>query len=72
MQDNKLDRIIEQIAKEKHTTTEDIRKQMQDAMELAMKSKNPKVQKRWASIPRAGEKPTLEELIAYISKKLPG
>jgi len=62
-----LDKIIKEIAKQHHTTPEQVRREMEAAMAEAKQSKNPAVQARWASIPHKGDEVTLEELIDYIA-----
>ena len=46
------------------------RKEMQKAMDLAMASKDPIIQARWARIPRSGEKVTLEEFVEYVATQV--
>ena len=67
MDKDKIDAILKQIAFSQHTTVEDVRKEILLAMEEAQQSQDPLVQARWAMIPCAGAKPTIEELITYIA-----
>ncbi len=70
MQKRKLDKIIEEVAKANHTTAEEVRREMQAAMETGQASSDPETQKIWRSIPRKGEKLTLEEFIEYMIKRI--
>lgn len=72
MKRDKFDTILEQIAKKEHTTKAHVRQEMQKAMDLAMASPDPVIQARWARIPKAGEKLTLEEFVAYVSAQAYG
>lgn len=58
-------RAIERIAKENHTTVEEVRLQIKVAMINSLVSDDPKVKAYWQSIPYEGDVPTPEELIAY-------
>lgn len=62
-----LDKIIKKIAKQHHTTPEQVRREMEAAMEEPKRSHDPAVQARWNAIPHKGEDVTLEELINYIA-----
>ena len=66
MSDSKFVNVIAQIARKNHTTPEKVRAQIQYAMDMAMKSSDPGVQARWASIPRKGDRLTLEEFVSYL------
>ena len=63
----RINDILETIAIVHHTTVDEVRKEILLVMEEAQKSQDPLVQARWAMIPCKGEKPTIEELIIYIS-----
>lgn len=63
-------RSIEKIAAKEGTTPEMVRKHIQLAMLNGLISDDPKVRAEWAKIPRAGEVPTPEELIAYYAAQL--
>ena len=71
MKNQKLEAVLEQIAWENHVAKQQVRLQMQRAMDEAMASTDPVVQARWAAVPRKGEKVTLEEFIAYLASMLP-
>lgn len=66
MTKQELDRILIQVAAQNHTTVDNVRKEIQIAMDIAMNSPNPATRTKWAAIPHKGEKPTMEELIEYV------
>lgn len=71
MKEEKMEAILKQIAKAHHTTPKKVRQEMQMAMDAALASPDPVIQAQWAAIPKKGEKPTLEEFVAYIASKVP-
>ena len=64
-----LEKIIQQIAVTNRTSSREVREKMQLAMDAAMENPDPAVQAMWASIPRKGSKPTLEEFMDYLIGK---
>lgn len=70
MKDLKYEMVLNRIAKENHTTVANVRKEMQSAMDLAMASRDPLVQARWAAIPKKGGRLTLEEFVTYLAKRM--
>lgn len=58
-------RAIERIAKENHSTVEEVRLQIKVAMINGLASDEPKIKAYWQSIPCEGDVPTPEEFIAY-------
>ena len=68
MGNKKLDMIIENIAKQNHTTVAEVRNEMIAAMEEARQSSDPAVQARWANIPHKGNEPTIEEFVSYLAR----
>ena len=69
MEKDKFNRVLEEIARNHHTTVQEVRKEMEFAMQAGQSSPDPAVQARWNSIPRKGDKLTLEEFIDYIIKR---
>lgn len=65
-----LDEIIIQIAKKENVTPDHVRREMMRAMKKGQESPDPAVQARWASIPRQGEEPTLEEFFEYLVQRV--
>lgn len=68
MESPKFKHILEIIAHQHNTSVDEVRKEMQSALEEGQKSNDPAVQALWASIPRKGAELTLEEFIAYVSE----
>lgn len=60
---------IRNVAQIHGTTERAVRQEIQRAMDIAMKSPDPKVQKIWASIPRKGKEVTVEELIEWAARQ---
>ncbi len=65
-------RALEEIARREGTSVEHVRKHIQVAIISGMTSPDPNVRAEWEKIPRAGEYPTPEELIAYGIMRLRG
>ena len=70
MQD--MEHIWKQIAREDNTTVENVRAEIQRAIDAAMADPDPTIQRKWAAIPSKTGKPTPEELLVYIVKKTRG
>lgn len=60
------DQVISQIAQDHHTTPENVRREMMLAMEEAQRTKDPNARAKWDTIPRKGNKITLEEFLDYL------
>lgn len=67
MTEKQFDRILRETAKQYNTTPEHVRQEMQLAMDEAMRNPDPTVQAKWASIPRKGDVPTLEEFVEHMA-----
>lgn len=65
MNEYQIEAILASIAKNDHTTVENVRKEIQLAMEVAQQSNDPNIQSLWRSIPSAGEHVTIEEFLNY-------
>ena len=63
----KFELMLAEIARRNGTTKEQVRREMQIAMESGMNSADPLVQHRWKRIPKQGEKLTLEEFEDYLA-----
>ncbi|MBQ8237056.1 MAG: sporulation initiation factor Spo0A [Oscillospiraceae bacterium] len=70
MSKRRMRHILEQIASDHHTTPQEVRRQMQLALDEAQSCTDPVVQARWRSIPHKGKKVTLEEFLEYASNSL--
>ena len=56
---------IRNVAQLHGTSERTVRREIKMAMDAAMKSPDPRVQRIWASIPRKGKELTVEELIEW-------
>ncbi|MBQ9148156.1 MAG: hypothetical protein IJX69_01180 [Oscillospiraceae bacterium] len=65
MNTKKMRRILEKIAQTKHTTPEQVRREMEHALAEAQASSDPLIQARWERIPHRGKEVTLEEFLEY-------
>lgn len=62
--------VIQQIARREGTTPEMVRKHIQVAMLNGLISDDPKMKAQWERIPKAGEVPTPEELIVFLTQEV--
>ena len=69
MHEKQLHKILETIARNNNTSTENVRKEMLSAMKMGQSSKDSKVQAKWESIPRKGAELTLEEFLDYLLRQ---
>lgn len=63
---NKWDEVIQTIALHNRTTPQQVRRDMLTAMEVGQNHSDPAIRAKWESIPRKGEKLTLEEFLKYL------
>ncbi|MBQ8297767.1 MAG: hypothetical protein IJX77_08300 [Ruminococcus sp.] len=66
------EKAIEAIAARNGVTADEVRREIQLAIDLAMQDSDPETRKLWESIPSKGDKPTPEELILGISRNISG
>lgn len=64
----KLNKILQKIALENGVSVAEVRKDIQEALDLGWNNPDPKVQEYWKSIPCRGKMPKLEEVIKHILK----
>lgn len=62
--------ILERIARENHTTPEDVYREMQIAIDAAFDNPDPEIRKNWENIHYEGERPTPEDVIFGIGMAL--
>ena len=70
MNKKSINRCLETIALQNGVSIFEVKKEIQDAIDLAMSSPNPETQSQWRAIPCKGEKPTPEEVIACLAGKV--
>ena len=56
-------KILERIAKENHTTPDEVYREMQIAIDAAFDNPDPEIRKRWESIRYTGDRPTPEDVV---------
>ena len=64
--------IYEKIAEKYNTTPEEVRREMQIAIDAGFDNPDPAVQEEWNKMTLKGDRPTPEEVINYAVKKLKG
>lgn len=62
--------IVKQIAEKYGTTPQEVRLSMQQALDEGRNNPDPAVQSTWSSIPGKGKTPTLDEVLAFLAKRL--
>lgn len=70
MQKKKLDTILAKIAKNHGVTVQEVRKEMEAAMEAGQRSEDPKVREIWDRIPKKDQVLTLEEFVDYLIQRV--
>lgn len=65
-----IEEVFKKIAKEHHTSVENVREEIAFSIETAMKNASPNAKKILKSMSETGITPTPEELIIYISNNL--
>lgn len=58
--------VFARIAKQQHTTVEEVKQEIKRAMWFGMADTTPSVREKWANIPHAGETITEEEFLIYL------
>ena len=68
MDAQKMEKIMQEIAKDHGVSVEEVRRELELAIQAARANPDPQVQAQWANIPCKGDIPTPEELIAHLGK----
>lgn len=63
----KAKKALKKLAQREGVSEETVRREIEVAIAEAMKSPEPQAQAFWRTIPHKGERPTPEEVIAYIA-----
>ena len=61
---------LEKVAKRNGVSLETVKQEIDLAIDQALETSDPKIKEFWDSIPKAGEKVTPEELVAYLSGQI--
>ena len=66
----KIQKCLEIIALSEGITVDEVKKEIALTISYALKSKDPKAQAFWKSVPCDGDSPTVEEIINYLAIQL--
>lgn len=61
-----ITKVFEEIATREGVSVAEIREEIQKAIDAGLESPDPAVQQRWSKMPCKGDKPTPEDVIAYV------
>ena len=61
--------VIRQIACDNHVTEDEVRREMKEAMDAGRNNPDPAVQAKWAEFDYAGDEPTLEEFVLWMTER---
>ncbi len=70
MSQDSIDTIIQEVADARGVSPQKIRDEMEQAIALAQSIPDPEIQRLWASIPKRGKTPTLEEFIQFMANQV--
>lgn len=62
--------IFEKVAEQHNTTTEEVYSEIQRAINAGFDNPDPAVQESWRKVKFKGERPTTEEVMEYLAKRL--
>lgn len=65
-----IKKILEIIALQNNVSIDQIRQDIQDALDIGWNSNDERVQAHWRRIPTKHRKPTLEEVVLYIKNSI--
>jgi len=67
MNEKKIARSLKKVAQKYGVSVEEVRRDIGLAASAAKENPDPQIQAFWDSVPRKGDKPTPEEVIAYVA-----
>ena len=67
---DKIKRSLVSVAKQNDVSVDEVKREIQKAIDLGMVNPDPHIQAFWNSIPRAGKHPTPEEVISFFAKEM--
>lgn len=70
MEESKVIRAFEKIAKSEGISVNEVKQEIQKAIDDAIQSDDPAVQAYWKKMKYKGEKPTPEEVVLYIARQV--
>ena len=70
MNEKKALKAFKKIAARDGISVKEVREKIMKAIDIAFASPDPAVQEQWRKMPYRGEKPTPEEVVVYLAKKV--
>lgn len=70
MEESKVIRAFEKIAKSEGISVNEVKQEIQKAIDDAIQSDDPAIQAYWKKMKYKGEKPTPEEVVLYIARQV--
>ena len=67
---DKIKRSLASVAKQNGVSVNEVNREIQKAIDLGIANPDPHTQAFWNSVPRAGERPTPEEVIGFFAKEI--
>lgn len=62
--------IFKEVAKQFNTTPDEVKNEIQQAIDEAFNNPDPEIRRFWDNIPRKSDRPTAEEVIEYMSYEI--
>ena len=66
----KAEEALRKLAEQEKMNVEEIREEIQRAIDAAYDNPDPKYRKEWSKVPFAGERPTPEDVIMYVVREM--
>jgi len=70
MANKKIESALRKIAKNNGVSEAEVRREIELAIEDARENPDPGIQAFWKGVPRKGDKPTVEDVIAHIAETI--
>jgi len=65
-----VERAISRVAESNGTTSDDVRKNIMEMLEIGRNSTDPAVRAAWSKVPCRGDVPSVEDVMLYILSRL--
>ena len=70
MRNKKINKIMNKIGQREGISSAEVKREIQHAIDLGFDNPDESVQEAWMKIPFKGTRPTVEEVIMYMSKEI--
>lgn len=70
MKKTSIEKCFKKVAKQNGISVEEVKSEIQSAIEIAMLNPDPAIREQWNQIPHKGETVSPEEIIAYLINKI--